>query len=173
MKCTQRSDNLQLIIYYKSATTKSLVMRNNQAPPFPPLQQTNLIYEYKCNQDECEHLPEVSYVGLTTTTLSRRITMHLGSGGPKNHTQSSHPQTPLSRDTMVGNTKIIRKENDLRRLQIYEALIIQQKCPTINNQDTGSSRTLKLFSIHNNGNRRRPQHPNPQIQSQHAPVNSP
>ena len=148
-------------------------MRNNQAPPFPPLQQTNLIYEYKCNQDECEHLPEVSYVGLTTTTLSRRITMHLGSGGPKNHTQSSHPQTPLSRDTMVGNTKIIRKENDLRRLQIYEALIIQQKCPTINNQDTGSSRTLKLFSIHNNGNRRRPQHPNPQIQSQHAPVNSP
>ena len=128
-------------------------MRNNQAPPFPPLQQTNLIYEYKCVQDDCEHLPKVSYVGLTTTTLSRRITMHLGSGGPKIHTENSHPQISLSRNAMVDNTKIIRKENDTRRLQIYEALIIQQKCPSINNQDTGSSRTLKLFSSLNNGNR--------------------
>ena len=91
-------------------------MRNNQAPAFPLLQQTNLIYEYKCVQDECEHLPEVSYVGLTTTTLSRRITMHLGSGGPKIHTQRSHPQISLSRNAMVDNTKIIRKENDTRRL---------------------------------------------------------
>ena len=126
-------------------------MRNNQAPAFPLLQQTNLIYEYKCVQDECEHLPEVSYVGLTTTTLSRRITMHLGSGAPKSHTECSHPQLSLSRNAMVENTKIIRKENDMRRLQIYEALIIQEKCPKINNQDTGSSRTLKLFN--SNGNR--------------------
>ena len=128
-------------------------MRNNQAPPFPLLQQTNLIYEYKCIQDECEHLPEVSYVGLTTTTLSRRITMHLGSGAPKSHTESSHPQISLSRSAMVENTKIIRKENDTRRLQLYEALIIQQKNPSINNQDTGISRTLKLFSSINNRNR--------------------
>ena len=136
-------------------------MRNNQAPPSPALQQTNLIYEYKCTKDDCEHLPQVSYVGLTTTTLSRRITMHLGSGAPKSHTETSHQQSSLSRDMMVKNTKIIRKENDIRRLQIYEALIIQQKSPTINNQDTGLSRTLKLFSSANI-NRRNQTKPYPQ-----------
>ena len=157
VKCVKRLDKLKLIIYYKSATTKSLVMRNNQAPPSPALQQTNLIYEYKCTKDDCEHLPEVSYVGLTTTTLSRRITMHLGSGAPKSHTETSHQHSSLTRDIMVENTKIIRKENDIRRLQIYEALIIKQKCPTINNQDTGISRTLKLFNCVNKNRRNLPQ----------------
>ena len=146
VRCVKNEDKLKLIIYYQSATTRGLVMRNNQAPPCPALQQTNLIYEYKCTKDGCEHLPDVSYVGFTTTTLSRRITMHLGSGAPKKHTEISHRQSPLSREMMVENTKIIRKENDTRRLPIYEALIIQQKCPSINKQDTGLLRTLKLFS---------------------------
>ena len=167
VKCVKERDKLKLIIYYKSATTKALLMRNNQAPPSPALQQTNLIYEYKCTKDECEHLPEVSYVGLTTTTLSRRITMHLGSGAPKSHTEASHRHSLLSREMMVQNTKIIRKENDIRRLPIYEALIIQQKCPTINNQDTGSSRTLKLFSSIN-ANRR-----GPPFRRRNIPISSP
>ena len=79
--------------------------------------------------------------------------MHLGSGAPKSHTEASHRHSSLSRDVMVQNTKIIRKENDTRRLPIYEALIIQQKCPIINNQDTGSSRTLKLLSAVNTNRR--------------------
>ena len=73
VKCVNEKDKLKLIIYYKSATTKGLLMRNNQAPPSPALQETNLIYEYKCTKDDCEHLPEVSYVGLATTTSLRRI----------------------------------------------------------------------------------------------------
>ena len=75
--------------------------------------------------------------------------MHLSSGGPKNHNLSTHKETPISRDTMVKNTKIIRREDDFRRLQIYEALLIQQKNPEINNQITGSARTLKLSSNNN------------------------
>ena len=133
-------------------------MRNNQAPMTPAMQQNNLIYEYQCIQDDCEHLPEASYVGLTTTTLSRRITMHLGSGGPKSHNEDNHNQNPISRELMVENTKILRRENDFRRLQIYEALIIQQKRPLINNQVTGSCRTLKLY---NNENTKHPRYRNP------------
>ena len=149
VKCVNNKDNLKLIIYYQSATSKSLVMRNNQAPMTPPMQQTNLIYEYNCVQDDCEHLPKSSYIGLTTTTLSRRITMHLSSGGPKNHNLAAHKETPISRDLMVENTRILRRENDNRRLQIYESLLIQQKYPEINNQITGSARTLKLFCSSN------------------------
>ena len=45
-------------------------------------------------------------VGLTTTTLSRRLTMHLSNGGPKQHTQNSH-NINLTRESQVNNTKII------------------------------------------------------------------
>ena len=79
-------------------------MRNNEAPAQPLLQQTNLIYEYKCTQGDCEHLPNASYVGLTTTTLSRRLTMHLQNGGPKKHCAEAPNHVPLTRDMLVDNT---------------------------------------------------------------------
>ena len=31
-----------------------------------------------------------TYIGQTITTLSRRLTMHLASGGPKQHTTDAH-----------------------------------------------------------------------------------
>lgn len=64
-----------------------LIMKNNQAPPPSSLQQTNVIYEYKCTLDDCEEDPAQCYIGQTQTTLSRRITMHLASGAPKTHTE--------------------------------------------------------------------------------------
>ena len=71
--------------------------------------------------------------------------MHLGSGAPKTHTEEQHNMA-LTREIMVNNTKIIRREDDPRRLKIYEALLIQQKQPSINNQETGYAQTLKLYS---------------------------
>ena len=121
-------------------------MRNNQNTPPSKLQQSNLIYKYKCNLDECEHLPESLYIGLTTTTLSRRLTMHLGNGGPKRHSNENH-RTNLTRTMLEEQTEIIRKEQDTNRLHIYEAILIQSKALTINNQATGQARTLKLFSL--------------------------
>ena len=44
------------------------------------------------------------YIGLTTTTLSRRLTMHLASGGPKQHALENHNLT-LTRDDLVNNTE--------------------------------------------------------------------
>ena len=149
VRCKNPLDKIKLIIYYKSQTVTNLVMRNNQAPATPELQQNNLIYEYNCTLGDCEHLSNASYVGFTTTSLSRRITMHLQSGGPKDHACNKHDPSALTRERMVDNTKIIRKENDFSRLQRFEALFIQQKNPIINNQETGSSRTLKLFNFNN------------------------
>ena len=56
----------------------------NSPPPHPTLKRTNVVYEYKCNMGDCEHLPS-SYIGMTTTTLSSRLTMHLQKGGPADH----------------------------------------------------------------------------------------
>ena len=74
--------------------------------------------------------------------------MHLGSGGPKTHYQRQHNIQDMTRDTFVNNTKILRKEGNYRRLQVFESLYIQQKCPKINKQTTGSCRILKLYSNH-------------------------
>ena len=143
VKCKNPNDRLKLIIYYKSATVKSLASRNNNPPSTPPLHMTDLIYEFNCNKDECEHLPNNSYIGLTTTTLSRTLTMHLNSGGPKTHMETQHNE-PLTRNILENGTKILRRETDHNRLKILEALLIQEKQPEINQQITGSCRTLLL-----------------------------
>ena len=57
----------------------------------------------------------------------------------------SHDMT-LTRNNIVDYTKITRGESDIIRLQIAEAVIILSDDPQINRQDTGKTRTLKLFS---------------------------
>ena len=147
-KCRNDSENLKLVIYYKSTTITNLVLKNNSSPPPPALKQTNLIYEYSCPIGDCE-LRKHSYIGLTTTTLSRRLTMHLSSGAPKSHTLDTH-NTPLTRDMLVNNTKIIDKQKDFNRLRILEALTIMKHKPILNGQNTGTDKILKLtFDLHN------------------------
>ena len=46
----------------------------------------------------------------------------------------------------MNNTSILRKQNDINRLLINEVILIKLGKPEINRQDTGISRTLKLFS---------------------------
>ena len=71
--------------------------------------------------------------------------MHLQGGAPKMHSHMDH-DTILKREMLVNRTKIIKTERDYYRLGIYEALFIKEKKPHLNNQETGKTRTLKLFS---------------------------
>ena len=82
-----REDKLELNIYYRTPTTANMIMSNNPNRDNAPLKQANVVYFYKCNKGDCALLPKSSYIGLTTTSLSRRITMHLQNGGPKAHTE--------------------------------------------------------------------------------------
>ena len=45
----------------------------------------------------------------------------------------------------MNSTSILRKQNGINRLLINEAILIKLEKPEINRQDTGISRTLKLF----------------------------
>ena len=84
------------------------------------------------------------YVIMHMTTLSRRVTMQLAAGGPKIHMHNNHNDT-ISRENLVQNTSILFHECDFNRLQIMEAILIQELMPTISNQNTGTHRTLKLL----------------------------
>ena len=46
VRCKNQQNKLKFTIYYHSNDIKSLIMKNNQAPPPSILQQTNVIYEY-------------------------------------------------------------------------------------------------------------------------------
>ena len=142
--CTQEHASLKIIIYYKNIKTSMLLIKNNLNKN-SDLKATNVIYKFTCPNEEYSLRPNVNYIGNTITTLSRRLTMHLNNGAIKYHMATTH-NSVLNRELLVDNTKIIKRNADVNRLQISEAVIIKLTNPTINRQDTGITRTLKLFS---------------------------
>ena len=102
------------------------------------------VYQLICPNVDCL-LRKMNYIGSTTTTLSMRLTMHLTNGAIREHQIGTH-HSNLAGEHIVNNTSILRKQNDINRLVINEAILIKLEKPEINCQDTGISRTLKLFS---------------------------
>ena len=74
---TDPNKKIKLIIYYNKFKTSNLVIRNNSSPLIGVLQKTNVIYKFKCPLGDCISDNNNIYVGLTSTTLSWRLTMHL------------------------------------------------------------------------------------------------
>ena len=146
VKVINANDRLKVIIYYQSTKTRDLVMKNNMSPKLRDLARTHLIYDFTCKTGECKHLPQqqVRYSGLTTCTLSRRLSLHLQKGAMRTHYESCHGRS-ITRAEIVAMTKARYYERDVRRLEILEALIIRCEDPEINKQDTGNCRVLKLY----------------------------
>ena len=68
--------NIKLIYHDKFKTTK-LVIRNISSLSIGVLPKTNVIYKFKCHLGDCISDNNNIYVGLTSNTLSRRLTIHL------------------------------------------------------------------------------------------------
>ena len=140
---SNREDKLKLNIYYRTPTTANMVMSNNPTRDRSLLKQANVVYFYKCNTGDCALLPKSGYVGMTSTSLSRRITMHLQNGGPKAHTEKFH-SSPLTRKDMTDNIRILTATSDKRRLPVLEAVLIREFDPQINSQ-VNARGTLQLY----------------------------
>ena len=67
---------INLIIHYNKFKTSNLVINNNSSSSIGVLQKANVKYQFECRLEDCISENNI-YVGLTSTTLSRRITMHL------------------------------------------------------------------------------------------------
>ena len=96
------------------------------------LSETNIVYEYKCNTGDCA-TRNVTYVGHTTCTLSRRLTMHLQNGSIKNHHRQYY-NSKIDRSTIVENTRVIGRSNIIQRLVTMEAMFIKENSLAINIQ---------------------------------------
>lgn len=127
----QRS--LKLIIYYRSPRTSNLVMINNLSKDTSILKAKNVVYEFKCPIGDCARRSNSTYIGYTTTSLSRRLTMHLQTGAPKQHIKTTH-NSDLTRSLLVDNTSILATCSNVNKLRILEAVFIRDKDPAINRQ---------------------------------------
>ena len=142
--CTNSHDKLTLIIYYKNTKVSSLIMRNNMTKDNSLLKQTNVVYQFTCPEEGCKLLPNASYIDVTTTSVSRRLTMHASEGSIRKHMIQTHNKTP-SRQDLVNNTKILKQCNNSKKLHILERVYITQDTPIINIQTD----TVSTLQLHN------------------------
>ena len=142
VKCSDRNKTLNVIIYYRNKKTRNLVMKNNLNASREKLKCTNVVYQFICPHEDCR-LRQAIYIGVTTTSLSRRLTMHLRDGAPKEHMEEQH-KTPLTRQHLTANTTIITSCHDKRKLAVLESLHIHEQKPTLNKQ-TQQHSSLSLW----------------------------
>ena len=125
---TNSDQKIKLTIYYKNKKSSQLLMKNNPAPPENHLRKTNVVYRYKCPiGGGCPH----SYIGLTTTRLSKRISNHLQGGAIYDHVFNDHGFKP-TRDDVLQGFEVLDSTKDPIRLKYLEALYIQQEKPSLN-----------------------------------------
>ena len=123
---TDPNKKFKKLIYYDKFKTSNLVIKNNSSPSMGVLQKNNVIYQFKCPFGDCISEKNNIYVGLTSTTLSERLTMLLSDTSSiaqhlKNH---SCPTTELWK-ILTESTTILKQQNNKQRLQILEALHIK------------------------------------------------
>ena len=107
-------ERLSLRVFCRPRTTASLVMRNNTTDGKSLEEETNVVYQFICPVGACQHR-NTTYIGLTTTTLRRRMLAHRNNGGINKHFTNSHDQKPLLTE-LLENTTIIHRESQKYRL---------------------------------------------------------
>ena len=119
------------MIYYNKFKTSNLVIKNNSSPLIGVLQKIKVIYQFKCHLGDCISDNDNINVGLTSTTLSRILTMRLSdTSSITQHLKKkrSCPTTEL-RKILIENKTILDHK---KKILILEALHIRNMQPTLN-----------------------------------------
>ena len=74
---TDSNNKIKLIIYSPKFNTTNFVISNNFSPSTSHLSTTNAEYKFKCLLGECFFNKIITYISMTTMTLSRYLTLHL------------------------------------------------------------------------------------------------
>ena len=118
--------SIYIYIYIERERERSNQIISYNTFPFSELlDRTNVVHMFKCPLRDCVSKENSAYVGLTTATLSRRLTMHLNdSSSVALHLKTDSISKSKFRKILVENTTIIAHEINKLRLQILEALHI-------------------------------------------------
>ena len=77
---------INLIIYYKNKRTSEMLMKNCPWVDKDPLKIHGVVYRILSPENCCTH----SYIGMTTTKLSKRLSVHLQEGNFYQHFIRTH-----------------------------------------------------------------------------------
>ena len=102
--------HVYLIVYYKNIKMSNLLMSNNRHEQ-SKLKSSNEVYEFKFPYEVCALRLRSLYIGYTQITLSRKLMKQLQNGARQSH--KDHQDCRISRASIVYNTTIIRKINEL------------------------------------------------------------
>ena len=72
------------------------------------------------------------------------MTQHYFNGAIRSPIQDEHDRRP-SKEEILRNTKILKRDTGLDNLRILEAILIKKHKPSINRKDEGITRTLAIF----------------------------
>ena len=124
---TDPNKKINLVIYYKNRKTAQFLTKNSPPAPRDPLKRHGVVYHIICPWNGCHH----SYVGMSSTRLSKRISVHLQEGAVYQHYLREHGGR-MQRQELINNVKVIDSDSARQRLRYKEALHILQLKPTLN-----------------------------------------
>ena len=138
---------MNFVIYYRKFKTHNLLIKNSPDAP-EAANMANVVYEFKCKIGSCASSNN-NYIGMTRTSLRRRLSMHIcgNSSSVAHHLDSHRLPADKARQILFECTHIIRSTQCVRRLPVFEALLIKDLKPTLNkiNFEQGHN-ILKLFN---------------------------
>ena len=86
--------------------------------------QKNIIYQFKCPLGDCISENDNTYVGLTSTTQSRRLTMYLSDTHSIAQHLKKHSCLKIELRKILTENTILEQQNNKQKLQILKALNI-------------------------------------------------
>ena len=107
-------------------------MKNNNAPKPLPENETNIVYKFECTVGTCRGR-KIDYIGLTTTSLKKRMENHRYNGAIHMHFKQAHDRRPKTGE-LLENSKVLHRVDNYHRLAITEAVSIELQKPLLNIQ---------------------------------------
>ena len=102
----------------------------------------HVVYRFSCNKDACQRSP--SYIGYTTLTVKERMTQHAQKGSIHEHNVEEHRGLCPAAE-LLENTERLFYSSEKHELLLAEALLIKYYSPSLNRQQEGDTRILKIF----------------------------
>ena len=141
VKPVNNDNSINLRIYYKNKKLKHLFIRNKST--FKECSDKHhVVYQYCCNKEGCN---SSTYIGYTTCTVGERFRMHTQNGSIRNHLINVHGETRIVKKQLTECVKILYSNNSVGLLRMTEAVLIKDVKPSINSQEEGCDRLLKIF----------------------------
>lgn len=136
VKPVNENDILELNIFYRIRKLKSFFIKNN---PHKRNSEFNVVYQYTCNEGECN---SQQYIGYTEQTLEDRFRQHQS---VIKHLREAHNVTKRKPSEILKSVEVLYRGSGRQELLVMEALMIAEKKPLLNNQEEGRDRILQIF----------------------------